>query len=86
MRFPGQGPVPHRASVRAEVYDIAAHRRAQAPPLRQQRPGAVAGGVHRVMHRARALARSRGPACWDGGKRRRSGYTSPGNLCDHGHG
>ena len=33
---------------------------------------------------ARTLARSRGPACWDGGKRRRHAEAPdyPANLCD----
>lgn len=38
---------------------------------------------------ARALARSRGPACWDGGKRRsgrdRQPSAYPAFLCEHGH-
>lgn len=70
MRFPWQGLHGLEASVRAQVYAIAAHSSPRCPLRGAQRSaGTVAMRVHRGMHlkrgRSRAAAAQRS---WDGGK------------------
>ena len=73
MRFPWQGPEPHEASAPSAGVCRRCTLPAQGPAPRSvaERWPRSREGAPRHAPKLRTLARSRGPACWDGGKRRR---------------
>ena len=79
MRFPWQGPASHEASAPSAGVCHRCALIAQVPATRSaaERWHRRDEGAPWHAPKLRTLARSRGPACWDGGKRRRSGYAYP---------
>lgn len=90
MRFPWQGPAPHGASAPSAGVCHRCELPAQGTAPRSVAERRPRSGEDAPWHapKLRTLARSRGPARWDGGKRRRSASratTYPAILCDYGH-